>query len=87
MTSTPDQTPRNQLYAAASRLRAMRFPAAMTATSSTAALIGARLPLAQLLEAVASNALENDHEECARWCSPDTCDLSAALAVARAITP
>ncbi|MEY9995847.1 hypothetical protein ABIE67_007879 [Streptomyces sp. V4I8] len=57
----------------------------MTATSSTAALVGARLPLAQLLEAVASSALENDHEECASWCSPETCDLSAALAVGRQI--
>ncbi|MEY9995831.1 hypothetical protein ABIE67_007863 [Streptomyces sp. V4I8] len=30
MTTTPAPTPRNQLYAAATRLRQMRFPAAMT---------------------------------------------------------
>jgi hypothetical protein len=41
--------------------------------------------LALLLEGVLSSAREVDHEECANWCSPDTCDMSAALAVARQI--
>jgi hypothetical protein len=41
--------------------------------------------LALLLDGVRSNALETDHEECSSWCSPETCDLSAALAVARLV--
>ncbi|MFF1483107.1 hypothetical protein ACIGZH_01810 [Streptomyces sp. NPDC058319] len=45
------------------------------------------LALATLLEGVLSSAREAApaHEECASGCSPDTCDLAAALAVARAI--
>ncbi|MBZ6250536.1 hypothetical protein KVH27_19410 [Streptomyces olivaceus] len=45
------------------------------------------LALATLLEAVLSSTREASpaHEECAAWCSPETCDLSAALAVARQI--
>lgn len=43
------------------------------------------LALAHLLEGVASHAVETAHEECAPYCSPETCDVSAALAVARAI--
>ncbi|QLJ01497.1 hypothetical protein HZZ00_10995 [Streptomyces sp. NEAU-sy36] len=45
------------------------------------------LALATLLEGVLSSAREASpaHEECDSWCSPETCDLSAALAVARAI--
>lgn len=45
------------------------------------------LALATLLEGVLSSNREAApaHEECTNWCSPDTCDLSAALAVARAI--
>lgn len=43
-------TPADELKTAAATLRQMRFPAAMTATSNTAALIGARLPLADWLE-------------------------------------
>lgn len=41
--------------------------------------------VAQLLDGVMSSSREADHEECQRWCSPDTCDLSAALAVARVV--
>lgn len=43
--------------------------------------------LAALLRGVLSSAREAvpAHEECTSWCSPETCDLSAALAVARAI--
>jgi hypothetical protein len=43
------------------------------------------VPLALLLEGVLSQACESAHEVCASWCSPDTCDLSAAVAVARQI--
>lgn len=45
------------------------------------------LALATLLEAVLSSNQEGApaHEECSSWCSPETCDLSAALAVARQI--
>ncbi|QLJ06811.1 hypothetical protein HZZ00_37930 (plasmid) [Streptomyces sp. NEAU-sy36] len=45
------------------------------------------LALATLLEGVLSSAREASpaHEECDNWCSPETCALSAALAVARAI--
>lgn len=39
--------------------------------------------LAQLLDGVMSTSREADHEECQRGCSPEICDLSAALAVAR----
>lgn len=42
-------------------------------------------PLALLLDAVASNALENDHEECRSYCTAETCDVSAALDLARQI--
>ncbi|MEU4051308.1 hypothetical protein AB0F09_19175 [Streptomyces olivaceus] len=45
------------------------------------------LALATLLEGVLSSSREASpaHEECTDWCSPETCDLSAALAVARQI--
>lgn len=43
------------------------------------------MPLALLLEAVASSALESAHEECSCWCTTETCDLAAALDVARAL--
>lgn len=80
-------TPADELRTAAQALRTARFAGAMTATHATAALIRARLPLATLLEAVLSSSREASpaHEECDTWCSPETCDLSAALAVARAI--
>ncbi|UPZ27696.1 hypothetical protein MUK60_07590 [Streptomyces sp. LRE541] len=45
--------------------------------------VGGALPL--LLEGVASQAVENDHEECAPYCTPEICDVAAALAVARQI--
>jgi hypothetical protein len=43
--------------------------------------------LTVLLEAVLSSNQNGApaHEQCESWCSPETCDLSAALAVARAI--
>lgn len=78
-------TPADELREAARTLRTAAFRGAMTATPAVAALVRAREPLALLLEAVASNALETAHEECSAWCSAETCDLSAALAVARAI--
>jgi hypothetical protein len=78
-------TPADELRTAAEKLRTARFTGAITATAAVAGLIAARKPLAALLEGVASNALENAHEECNTWCSPETCDLSAALAVARQI--
>lgn len=80
-----DTTPRAELQAAADFLRSATFRGAMTATPAVAALVRAREPLALLLEAVSSNALEDGHEECSSWCSPETCDLAAALAVARAL--
>jgi hypothetical protein len=45
------------------------------------------LALATLLEGVLSSSREASpaHEECSSWCTPQTCDLSAALAVARQI--
>ncbi|MCX4809030.1 hypothetical protein OG601_47145 [Streptomyces sp. NBC_01239] len=45
------------------------------------------MALAVLLEGVLSSNQNGApaHEQCEAWCSPDTCDLSAALAVARAI--
>lgn len=42
--------PADELRTAATALRQARFPAAMTATHSTAALIRARLPLADWLD-------------------------------------
>lgn len=41
--------------------------------------------MATLLDRVMSICREADHEVCQRWCSPETCDLSAALAVAREV--
>jgi hypothetical protein len=80
-------SPLDEIRAAAATLRTARFAGAMTATPAVAALIRARDPLATLLEAVVSSNQEAApaHEECNSWCSPDTCDLSAALAVARAL--
>ena len=78
-------TPAEEIRAAITKLRTARFTGAITATPTVAGLIAAREPLAFLLEAVISNALESSHEECSSWCSRETCDLSAALAVARAI--
>lgn len=80
-------TPADEIRTAAKTLRTARFAGAMTATPAVAALLRARAPIAVLLEGVLSSAREASpaHEECTSWCSPDTCDLSAALAVARAI--
>jgi len=80
-------TPADEIEAAAKKLRTATFRGAMTATPAVAALIRAREPLALLLEGALSSNRESGpaHEECSSWCSPETCDLSAALAVARAI--
>jgi hypothetical protein len=80
-------SPSDELKAAVARLRTARFTGAVTMTPTVAALIAAREPLAKLLEAVLSSNQNGApaHEQCEAWCSPDTCDLSAALAVARAI--
>ncbi|MEU4133623.1 hypothetical protein [Streptomyces wuyuanensis] len=75
-------TPAQELRAAADKLRQMRFPAAMTATSSTAALIGARLPLADWLDAQAAEPVAATHSS---MCPDPACTINAALAVARAI--
>lgn len=79
-------TPRAELAAAAEHLRTGTFRGAMTATPMVAGLVRAREPLALLLEAVSSRALEDGHETCSSWCTQETCDLAAALAVARALT-
>lgn len=77
-------TPADELRAAVGKLRQARFPAAMTATASTAALISARLPLADWLE------LEAD-VIAAREAQPEGGEYAVdiggdhALAVARAI--
>jgi hypothetical protein len=78
----------DEITAAVHTLRSARFAGAMTATPTVAALLRAREPLAVLLEAVLSNCQEGApaHEECTTWCTPQTCDLAAALAVARALT-
>lgn len=65
--------PADELRTAADKLRQARFPAAMTATASTAALISARLPLADWLD------------ETARSAEPFGVIGTHALAVARAI--
>lgn len=80
-------TAADEINAAAETLRSATFRGAMTATPAVAALLRAREPLATLLEGVLSSAREAApaHEECTSWCSPDTCDLAAALAVARAV--
>ncbi|WP_428956165.1 hypothetical protein [Streptomyces sp. cg35] len=80
-------TPAEEITAAADKLRDARFTGAMTMTPTVAALVAAREPIATLLEGVLSSNREAGpaHEECDSRCSPDTCDLSAALAVARAI--
>jgi hypothetical protein len=73
-------TPADELRAAAAKLRQMRFPAAVTATSNTAALIGARLPLADWLDNTATTLNANTHPD---W---QDCVAADALAVARALT-
>lgn len=75
----PCTDPRAELAAAAEHLR--------TATPAVAGLVRARTSLAHLLVAVASNTFEDGHVECEAGCRPETCDLSAALAVARALVP
>jgi len=72
-------TAADELRAAAEKLRQMRFPAAMTATSNTAALIGARLPLADWLDNTATSLNASTHPD---W---QDCVAADALTVARAI--
>ncbi|MFK4801708.1 hypothetical protein ACI3K5_23875 [Streptomyces sp. MPA0124] len=71
--------PADELRTAAAALRQARFPAAMTATASTAALIGARLPLADWLDATAATLDANTHPGWQETVAPHP------LAVARAI--
>lgn len=78
--------PRAELAAAAEHLRTATFRGAMTATPAVAGLVRTREPLTHLLDAVASNTFEDGHVNCHAGCRPETCDLSAALAVARALT-
>ncbi|MFH8483569.1 hypothetical protein [Streptomyces sp. NPDC018055] len=66
---TPADRPADQLRAAAVRARETGDPL--------------HTAVADLLDITWSNAFEADHEECRSSCSPETCDLSAALAVAR----
>ncbi|MFF0166759.1 hypothetical protein [Streptomyces prasinus] len=68
-------TPADELTAAVRRLR----------SGTLITRVDLDMPLALLLEGVLSQARESGHEVCASWCSPDTCDLSAAVAVARLI--
>jgi hypothetical protein len=91
----PTPTPADELRTAANRLRQMRFPAAMTATHSTAALIRAREPLAKLLEDCADlhEAKLPGHRgqvpPGCQWCADEDfpcLDMRNALATARAIT-
>ncbi len=78
-------TAAEELRTAAQALRTATFRGAVTATPTVAALIRARRPLASLLERALARAPEAGHPEDQGWCSPETCDLSAALAIARAI--
>jgi hypothetical protein len=90
-------TPADELRAAAASLRQARFPGAMTATPSAAALIRARLPLADWLDEEADGrdaavvaAMEiwgsTEHPDAAAWLTTGHGKASAhALAVARAI--
>lgn len=67
---------------AASELRKMRFPAALAATSSTSALIAARMPLARWLEVQADSPETQIHLE---ECGDPSCTTAAALVTARKI--
>ncbi|WP_329141011.1 hypothetical protein [Streptomyces sp. NBC_00670] len=81
-------TPFEEISRAAEALRAVRpVGATLTAAPAVAALLRAREPLATLLDAVIASNQEAApaHEECNSWCSPEICDLSAALEVARAL--
>lgn len=75
-------TAAEEIATAAKTLRSATFRGAMTATPAVAALVRARAPLAAWLEAEAQTwAGDEVHYQC----SPTTCTLDAALAVARAI--
>ncbi|WP_393057688.1 hypothetical protein [Streptomyces sp. LN549] len=71
MPDTTPTTPADKLHAAADRARKNGDPL--------------HTAIAALLDGVMSSCREVAHEECQRWCSPTTCDLSAALAVARQV--
>lgn len=75
-------TPDDELRAAAAHLRAATFRGAMTATPAVASLLRAREPLADWLTVEAETwAGDEVHSRC----TPQTCTLDAALAVARAL--
>lgn len=77
-------TPADELRTAAQTLRTARFPGAMTATHAAAAIISARLPLADWLAKLADfcDGVERTHGK-----QPPADNLSVvdALAVARAV--
>ncbi|MEU9611839.1 hypothetical protein AB0D56_09840 [Streptomyces sp. NPDC048209] len=81
MSPTPTN-PTTLLREAADRLRAARFSGAITATPTVAALIGARLPLADWLEAEAAAPITAQHST---RCVDPQCTTLAALAVARRV--
>ena len=72
-------TPAEELRTAAQTLRTARFPGAMTSTRTAAAIISARLPLADWLE---TTAIRLDHSTHPSW--QENVEPKA-LAVARTI--
>ncbi|WP_406188958.1 hypothetical protein [[Kitasatospora] papulosa] len=81
MPPTPTN-PAALLREAAEKLRAARFSGAITATPTVAALIGARLPLANWLEAEAAAPITAQHST---RCVDPQCTTLAALTVARRV--
>ncbi|AWL39692.1 MULTISPECIES: hypothetical protein [unclassified Streptomyces] len=81
----PAATTHSLFRLAAHGNRAAGTPCVSPAVGAHIALMhpGVGLALARLLDGVMSTSREADHEECQRGCSPEICDLSAALAVAR----
>lgn len=77
-------TPADELRTAATKLRPSS-PAVAAHTEWVKIRPAVADALAILLEGVMSDARESDHEQCQSWCAPETCSLSAALAVARQI--
>lgn len=81
-------TPFEEISRAAEALRAVRpVGATLTAAPAVAALLRAREPSPRCWtpSSPATRRPRRLHEECNSWCSPEICDLSAALEVARAL--